>query len=334
VFSSSAAHAGYATVFVYHKFDEPKSPSTSITSEVFEAQLRYLQENKYNVISLHELVSYLRYGKEIPEKTVVLTIDDGYRSFFTKAFPLLKKYRLPFTIFLYMEAVGRYPDYITIDQLREIKRYSKAILGNHSYSHSRFGRWPDGMSRDEYVRWIEHDLLRSEARFEELVGYSPEYFAFPYGEYSQEYVNSIKERGYIASLTQDPASTGKFTDRFLIPRYAVVGRWATLKKIREFLETEPLRVDMVTPAYGVLKENPPSRIEGRIHNHSIYKNIGIYISELGWIKPEFSREVEGKIYIDITARLERRINRIGFSALNTLTGRRASYFYLIIQPPE
>ncbi len=325
----AASTAGYAAVFVYHKFGEPESPTTSVSMEEFDAQLRYLRDNGYNVIGLPELVSLVGKGGEIPQKTVAITIDDGYRSVYSHAFPLLKKYGFPFTLFLYMEAVGRYPDYLTVDELLEIKAYGKATFGNHSYSHRRLARWPEGMSTTQYLRWLEEDLLKSERRFERLLGFKPEFYAFPYGEYNREFVELIKRRGYRASFTQDPASTGSFSDLHLLPRYASVGSWALMDKFREFLSTEPLHVDRIRPPYGILDENPPDRIEGRIIGHERYKNFGIYVSELGWLRPEVHEE-SGRVTIKPSGRLQRKTNRIGFTAVNTETGRTAAYFYMIL----
>ncbi|VAX31814.1 Polysaccharide deacetylase [hydrothermal vent metagenome] len=326
---SAAAETGYATVFVYHKFNEPKSPSTSIATEEFEAQLSYLRDNHYNVISLPDLVALIRDKTDIPPKTVVITIDDGYKSVYTHAFPMLKKYGFPFTIFLYMEAIDRYPDFMSSEAVRDIMKYKKATFGNHSYSHQRLARWPEGMSRKEYLKLLEADLLRSQERFKKILGIRPEFYAFPYGEYNQEFVKLLKKHGYTASFTQDPASTGGFSDIYLLPRYASVGSWAKMDKFSEFLLTEPLNVDNIYPPYGLLKENPPDRIEGRIINHGIYKNPGIYVSEFGWIRPEVDKE-NGTVTAKITEKLNRKVNRIGFTAINRETGRESTYFYMII----
>ncbi len=326
---AAGAESGYATVFLYHKFNEPVSPSTSISTEEFEAQLRYLKDNRYNVIGLPELVSLIKDKAEIPPKTVALTIDDGYRSFYTHAFPLLRKYGFPFTVFLYMEAVGRYPDYMTADELADIMKYDKATLGNHSYSHRRLARPPEGMTREEYLQLIEDDLARSEKRFGKLLGYRPALYAFPYGEYNREFVEMVKKHGYSAAFTQDPAAIGVFSDPYLLPRYASVGSWAKMERFTEFLSTEPLDVEIMYPPYGLLDENPPGRIEGRIANLGIYRNPGIYVSELGWIRPEINPERE-TIRAGVEQRLKREVNRIGFTAVNAETGRKATFFYMII----
>lgn len=321
--------SGYATVFIYHKFNEPESPSTSIPTEQFEAQLRYLKENRYNVIGLPELVSLIRNGSDIPPKTVVITIDDAYRSVYKHAFPLLKRYGLPFTVFLYMEAVGRYSDYITLEELNTMGKYRKVTFGNHSYSHARLARWPEGMPKEEYLKWLEDDLIKSGEAFEKLLGYRPRFYAYPYGEYNHEYSSLVKRHGYLAAFTQDTGSAGGATDPFLITRNPVVGTWATMEKFKEFLETEPLQAEVIYPPYGILYENPPGRVEAGMADMDRYKNIGIYVSELGWLQPKIDRNGK-RISVKDIKRLTRETNRIGITAKNIETGKIATFFYMVI----
>jgi peptidoglycan/xylan/chitin deacetylase (PgdA/CDA1 family) len=320
---------GYATVFVYHKFNEPSSPSTSISSEILEAQLKYLKENAFHVVQLHEIVTYLKEGLKIPPRTVAITLDDGYKSVYEHAFPLLKKYDFAFTIFLYMEAIDSFSDYLTVDELREMKKYGKVTFGNHSFAHSRFARWPRDASQEDYLKSLEDDLLKSEKRFDELLGFKSEFYAFPYGEYNREFVELLRQRGYSAAFTQDPFNTGPATDRFLIPRNPIVGTWATMEKFKEFLETEPISVQTFYPDYGVLNVNPLPKIEFTAGDILPYENIGIYVSELGWLKPEVDRK-EGRVKVLPLQKLKRKINRVGITARNTVTGRKASFFYMII----
>ena len=322
---------GYATVFLYHKFNEPKSPSTSIPTNLFKAQLSYLKENNYNVIGTPELISMIKAKKKIPAKTVVITIDDGYRSVYTEAFPLLKEYDYPFTIFLYMEAAGRYSDFMTIDEINEVKRYKKATFANHSYSHARFASNKSKVSSETYKEWIENDLLKSETRFYKILGFKPLYYGYPYGEYSRDYIEIVKKHGYLGAFTQDSGSAGSKTDPFMISRDAMVGSWASIKKFKDFLRTEPLYLEYIRPSYGILKHNPPEKFEIGLSDEERYKDIEIYISEFGWLKPVISPETKRLSILNIP-KLRRKINRIGVKGVNKLTGRSATYFYMVILP--
>lgn len=114
------AFAGHATILLYHRFGDARYPTTSVSMEEFERQMRYLKENGYRVVRLSTLVDTLKRGEEVPPKTVAITIDDGYRSTM-KAYEVLRRYGYPFTVFLYMEAVGRYPDFLTLEQIRKME---------------------------------------------------------------------------------------------------------------------------------------------------------------------------------------------------------------------
>ncbi len=329
VFAEKNPHSGYVTILLYHKFNDPKSPSTSIDTDLFRAQLQYLKDNDYNVISPEELIKFLNKEGPIPQKAVLITIDDGYRTVFTEAFPILKEFGYPFTVFLYMEAVGRYPDYMTKQQIEEMARYTKVSFGNHSYAHARFARWSRSVSKKEYVKWIEDDLKKSEDRFKKLTGTAPVLYSYPYGEYNKEFHDILVRRGYMMAFTQDPAPAGQFTEPFLIPRYPLVGSWATMKKFKEFLETEPLPVKRTEPPYGILYRNPPARIVAVVENIGNYKNPGIYLSELGWLKPTVNPKT-GELTVEGLPALRREINRIGITAFNKKTGHWARFFYMVI----
>ncbi len=326
-----ASEKGFVTVLIYHKFNEPESPSTSVDLKTFDAQLRYLKENSFNVLSMEQFLSYMKKGG-FPPRSVLITIDDGYRSVYEYAYPLLKKYGFPFTVFLYMEGVGRYPDYMTISQLRELLKQG-VTLGNHSYSHKRLARAYRWKGRNDYLDELKRDFERSESRFLKLFGEKPKVYAYPYGEYNGLYREIIKERGYLASFTQDSGAVSSETDRFLIPRNPIVGTWAEMKHFKGVLKTEPFYVISFYPEPGILKNNPPSEIYFDVDNLSDYKNTGIYISELGWIKPLLNRQ-KNRIFIKKVPKLKREINRIGITGVNKKTGKKALFLYMVISPPQ
>ncbi len=313
----------YVTILLYHKFDEPRSPSTSVSSELLRAHLQYLKEHNYNIISIEQFLNYIETGTPIPPKPVIITIDDGYRSVYERAFPVLKEYEAPFTVFLYMEAVDRFPDYMTKAQLREMSLYRGVTFGNHSYSHSRFGRQKD-------VTSFQRDMQRSEERFLQIFGHRPVLYAYPYGEYNASMVRILKERGYRAAFTQDPFTAGCSTDRFLIPRVPLVGTWARIEKLEEFLTTEPLPVISHTPPFGLLDRNPPDEVSFKLSSLQQYRNFKIYISEIGWLNPEVIPE-EGVVRVTGLPLLQREINRVALHAFNTVTRRRARFFFLLIK---
>ncbi len=323
-------YGGYAVILIYHKFDEPKSPSTSVSIETFYKQMKYLKENKYNVISIDKLIDILEKGQDIPEKTVVITIDDGYKSTM-KAFRVLKEFNFPFTVFLYMEGVARYPDFLTEKQLKELMKYKKVSFGNHSYSHRKLAKFRG--SKKDYIKSLIEDTKKAEDRFKKLLGFRPEIYAYPYGEYNEVYIDAIKTLGYRAAFTQDPSSVGNFTDRYMIPRQPIVGNWATMRHFKKILNTEPLSVKPLNPQPGFLKKNPVGTFKAILNtkNPENYANCQLYITEYGW----FPLKRKGRLLIfnDFPV-VHKWKNRVGIKCKNKKTGRFATFFYMILKKEE
>ncbi|EDP73851.1 polysaccharide deacetylase [Hydrogenivirga sp. 128-5-R1-1] len=322
-----ADEKGYAVILIYHKFDEPKSPSTSVPIEDFKKQMRYLYENNYNVVSLDKLLQYIK-NKNIPPKTIVITIDDGYKSTM-KAFKVLKRYNFPFTVFLYMEGVGVYPDYLTKKQINELKKYPYITFGNHSFSHRHFAKVSKKLDKEKYVKNFIEDTLKAEEKFKKLIGYKPKFYAYPYGDYNEILTNVLKNLGYKAAFTQDPASFSYSYDLYTVPRQPIVGHWGNLKHFIKVLNMKPLEIKNFYPKYGILTKNPPDKIEAKVRDLSNYKNCGIYVSELGWLKPEIKGNI---LYVNNLPSFKRWKNRIGFTCFEKSTDKQARFFYMIINP--
>ncbi len=317
---SAEVLAGHATILLYHRFGDERYPSTSVSMEDFEKEIRYLWENNYRVISLGELVSIIKSGKELPDKSVVITIDDGYRSTM-KAYDVLKRYGYPFTVFLYLEAIGRYPDFLSLKDIEELKRYGKVDFGNHSYSHRAFG-----LQRN--LSAFKEDLIRSEREFVKLFGRKPKFYALPFGYYNREMLKILKERGYEAVLTQDPGNVGSFTDPYRIPRQAIVGSWSKMDNFLRKIRSEPLPLKETVPDIGFLKKNPPDRIGAELRNPDDYRDCRIYITEIGWRR---AKRTGDKVYVDNIPELRRRWNRVGVRCKNVKTGAWAESFWMIIR---
>lgn len=292
--------------------------------EDFIKQMEYLKKNHYNVVPLSKLVNYLQRREEIPEKTVVITIDDGYKSTM-RAYKILKKYNFPFTVFLYAEGVGRYPDYLTKEQISHLKKDPLVEFGNHSYSHRHFAKIMSQMELESYKKLIVKDTLKAEEKLKKLLGYVPKIYAFPYGEYTKPFIQTLKEIGYIALFTQDPQNVDENTPLWLIHRQPVVGSWAKMKHFKKVLNTEVLPVIKHSPDIGYLKNNPPE-ISAEVENLDKYKNCGIYISEIGWIKAE---KKGNKLYVKLNKPLKKWKNRIAFTCWNKKTKRKATYFWSV-----
>lgn len=317
---SGELFAGTATILLYHRFGDDRYPTTSVSMEKFESQMKYLKEEGYRVIRLSELVELLKKGEKIPERTVVITIDDGYRSTY-KAYRVLRKFNFPFTVFLYMEAVGRYPDFLTMEELEELKNSGLVEFENHSYSHKPFGLIK---STGEFLK----DLHKSEKRFQELFGVKPRFYALPFGYYNKEILEILRERGYEAVFTQDPGNVDHTTDLYRIPRQAIVGSWSEMNNFKKKLNREVLPIETFIPGWGFLEKNSPEKIGAVIKNSGAYSHCRIYITELGW---KIAKREDSLIFRDGLPELKRRWDRVGVKCRNNNTNKWAESFWLIIK---
>src|SRR5687767_10925995 len=121
--------------FVYHRVGDPRYPTTNVSVKDFDAHLAWLVKNKFQVLTFSDALAYLRSG-EPARTTAVITIDDAYKSFFVRGFPLLKKYGLPATLFMNTKTVGG-GDYMNWSELATAAK-SNIEIGNHTHSHDYF----------------------------------------------------------------------------------------------------------------------------------------------------------------------------------------------------
>ncbi len=320
-----------ATVLIYHRFGEDKYPSTNVSVERFREQMAYLKENNYRVIPLSSLVESLQGASPLPVKTVVITIDDGYRSVYEHAWPILQEFGFPFTVFIYVKATeNNHWNYMTWDQAREMKA-AGVDFQNHSFAHHRLANRPAGMNDDDYFSWIRADLAVSTRIMSEELKERPRFYAVPYGEYNQAVTDITRSFGYEAILMQDPGSVSKDTDIFSIPREPILGtNWSTLEHFQMILNRVDLPFDMEGPRAGALSDTTPAQFSARLLHPERYvpSSLGIYVSELGWQKAALQGDT---VSIANTTLLTRRINRVAVSGREKGSGRTAIRFWLLVQ---
>lgn len=188
-----------APILMYHEFGYEES-TLFVTPENFEQQMKYLKDKKYNTISLDELVTGLKAGKKFPHNTVVITIDDGWRDNYTVAYPVLKKYDLPATIFLVANYMDQKADYLTWEQVCEMAQ-NNIDFGGHT-------------ANNKYVPSLDAAGLQTELAgckqtIEANLGKTIDYFCYPTGGFTEEAKKVLKEAGY-----KGACSTNRGFDRF------------------------------------------------------------------------------------------------------------------------
>ena len=150
---------------MYHRFEENKYPSTNIKIDVFKEHLKIIEENKIKFINPKNLKNELQNNKL--QRKILLTIDDGFLSFYENAWPILKDKKIPFILFVSTREVGAF-NYMTWDQIKEISKEDFVEIGNHSHTHEYLV--------DESNELIKEDISKSISIFEKNLGKNSDFF--------------------------------------------------------------------------------------------------------------------------------------------------------------
>lgn len=222
-------------ILCYHRFGNHCASPLCVPEEVFEQQMQYLKTNGYRVISPRDMIDYLNYKQPLPSKAVMITVDDGYRSFYSVAYPILKRYGFTATMFIYTNFVGVSSKAITWDQLRELKDNGFTI-GSHTIAHSDLSKQDDGESDEAYVRRLRYEIFESKRIIDSKLKQDTFFFAYPFGRANQASALLAREAGYKLAVTVDRGGNPFFADPYLLRRDQVLKRdMATFKsRLRTF----------------------------------------------------------------------------------------------------
>jgi peptidoglycan/xylan/chitin deacetylase (PgdA/CDA1 family) len=212
-------------ILVYHRFGPAVVDSMTVTTPVFEAQLTYLREHGYTVISLREFVAYrLGHVPPSPPRSVVITVDDAHRSVYTYMLPLVRRYRVPVTLFVYPSAISHAPYAMTWEQLRELQASGLFDIQSHSYWHPNFKVEKKRLSSQRYEQLVEMQLTKSKATLEKNLGLHVDMLAWPFGIYDDELMKKAADAGYVAALTLERRHVRQSDPLLALPRYLMTDR--------------------------------------------------------------------------------------------------------------
>jgi peptidoglycan/xylan/chitin deacetylase (PgdA/CDA1 family) len=210
-------------VLCYHRFEDRPKDSLAIKPADFEAQMQALKESGITVISMEDFLAWRRGEKGIPEKAAIISIDDGYLSGYNVAWPILKRFGYPFTMFIYTDYIKGGPksggQSISWDQLAEMRDAGVDIEG-HTVSHSSLNA-RKGKTDEQYLAWLKSEIVGSKEMLEKNLGIQIKAFAYPYGLHNQTVRDVVKEAGYEAAFTVWGRRIAYGADPMTIGRYAI-----------------------------------------------------------------------------------------------------------------
>ena len=212
-------------IFDYHRFNTFRADSMTVRLSVFKFQLRYMAEHGYHFIPLARYVEY-KTGKASapPPRSVIITIDDGSESVYTEALPLIEKYRIPVTLFIYPSAISNASYAMTWSQLRALKATGLFDIQSHTYWHPNFKIEKRRLTPSQYNKFVDIQLRRSREVLDRKLGIKVSMLAWPFGIYDKELIQKANKDGYTAALALDGRHAGDADNIMEISRYLVTDR--------------------------------------------------------------------------------------------------------------
>ncbi|MEJ5229143.1 MAG: polysaccharide deacetylase family protein [Pseudothermotoga sp.] len=293
-------------VFLYHRFDDARYPSTNTWTNELENHIEIVKELGFDIWTMKDLEDYVYGRKNNTRNAVVFTVDDGYRSVYDHAYGVFKKHNVPFCVFVQVGAVG-YPDYLSWEMINEMIK-DGVEFANHSFNHSDFPQLLSKMEEKELLEYFRQDLRKSQQLFKEKTGVTLRYYAYPYGHYLPKMIDVLKEENFALGFTQNPGPYDRAYGAFEIPREPLIEDWASEKHVRYILSREPLIVEG-TP---FSLQNDILVVNSKILIPKEVRYATLYVSEKGLIKSDLNGNV-----VSGTTTVTKKYNRLMVSARDT-----------------
>ena len=254
---------------MYHRFNENKYPSTNIKIDVFKKQLELIEKNNIEYYDPGKFNTEFSNPKK--NKKILITIDDAFSSFYENAWPILKKKKIPFILFVSTEPVGK-KGYMNWDQIKEISSYDFAYIGNHSHTHEYLLNF----SHSDF----EKDIKNSIKIFEQKLGYNPIFFSYPFGEYNLKQTKFI-ERNFKYGFGQHSGVIDLTKNRFELPRFPINEKYGDLERFEFLLKLFPIPYKSISPKEKFIskKQNPPTIKIEFFKNQKNIQNINCFSNE-------------------------------------------------------
>jgi peptidoglycan/xylan/chitin deacetylase (PgdA/CDA1 family) len=210
-------------ILLYHRLGPAVSDRMTVTTSTFESHLKYFRDQGYTIIPLRYLIDYyLKKRPSLPSRSLVITADDGHKSIYSEMFPLLRKYHVPATLFLYPSAISNATYAITWSQLKEMKETGLLDFQSHTFWHPNFKEERKRLKPAEYENFVEKQLNKSKEKIQKELDVKIDMLAWPFGIYDEWLIKKIAEAGYVAGFTMEGRHASPSENLMALPRYLIV----------------------------------------------------------------------------------------------------------------
>ena len=254
---------------MYHRFNESKYPSTNIQMDIFKQQIEIIKESNYKFNNPKEFENMFSTPKI--KKEILITIDDAFLSFYQEAWPFLKKNKIPFILFVSTEPVGK-RGYMTWSQIREVESEDFAFIGHHSHTHD----YLINETNDQFIS----DIEKANKIFLKELGYIPNLFSYPFGEYSK-FMRNYVSKNFKFAFGQHSGVIDLNKDKFELPRFPINEKYGELKRFKSIINYFPLEYKEILPKEKYLsRENNPPKFQVKFFKEQKnLDNINCYSNE-------------------------------------------------------
>ena len=234
---------------MYHRFEENKYPSTNIRISDFVKQLELIESHNISFVNPKNFEQNLTLNKS--ERKILLTIDDAFLSFYENAWPILKEKKIPFILFVNTREVGSF-NYMNWSHIKELYEEDFVEIGNHSHSHEYLIDKPSSVIKDDIKKSIEI--------FKNKLGHNSDFFSYPFGEYSLEFIKIIKSFNFKYAFGQHSGVVDESKNYYELPRFPINEKYGDLKRFNTLIKTLPFKYKYILPEekYLSLNNNPPN----------------------------------------------------------------------------
>ena len=240
---------------MYHRVGEGKYPSTNVSIEMFKQHLQAIEISGLTFIEPGQFKKQILEGKPFSKRYILLTVDDAFKSFYENAWPVLKEKKIPFILFVNTrEITSKHPNYMSWDQIRELRDSGLVTIGGHSWSHEYF----INMKLEE----VKKDIQQSHDDYQKQLKQIPDLYAHTFGETSSDIIKIIRDFNYKIIFGQHSGVISRNENINYLPRFSLNENYGKMKRFQNILKSRAFNIKSYEPKTILLNQsNNPTNMK-------------------------------------------------------------------------